>query len=71
MIRRLPVLLIAVLLTSCGSQSWKITLKDGRTFTALGEPELQRKTGYYRFQSEQGKDAMLQANEVLMIERTR
>jgi hypothetical protein len=71
MIRCLPALLLAVLLTSCGSQSWKITLKDGRTFTALNEPVLQRKTGYYRYEAENGRDAMLQAHEVLMIERTR
>lgn len=69
MIRRLPVLLIPLLLASCGSESWKITLKDGRTLMASAEPEFQRKTGYYRYENDNGRDALVQAQEVLMIER--
>jgi len=69
MICRLPVLLLAVLLASCGSESWRITLKDGRSLTALAEPEFQRKTGYYRYENEAGRDALVQAREVLLIER--
>ena len=71
MIRRLPFLFLAVLLVSCGSESWRITLKDGHTLTALAEPEFQRKPGYYRYENENGRDALVQAQEVLMIERQR
>ena len=69
MIRCLSALLLAVLLASCGSESWKITLKDGRSLTARAEPEFQRKTGYYRYETDNGKDALVQAQEVLLIER--
>lgn len=60
---------LACLLVSCGSQHYRITLKDGRTFTAEGEPELQRKTGYYRYENLEGRDALIRADEVLMIEQ--
>ena len=71
MIRRLSVLFFAVLLSACSSESWKITLKDGRVLSALAEPEFQRKTGYYRYENEGGKDALVKAQEVLLIERQR
>jgi len=69
MIRLLSVYALPLLLASCGSQTWRIPLKDGRQFIALAEPELQTKTGYYRYSNESGRDALLQANEVLQIER--
>lgn len=36
---------------------------------ASAEPEFQRKTGYYRYENDNGRDALVQAQEVLMIER--
>ena len=60
---------LAFLLVSCGSHHYRITLKDGRQFTAEGEPQLQRKTGYYRYENLEGRDALLRADEVLMIEQ--
>ncbi|MDB6074213.1 MAG: hypothetical protein JWO89_1853 [Verrucomicrobiaceae bacterium] len=68
---RLPLTLVAaaLLLSSCGSTLWKIQLKDGREFISTSEPELQKKTGYYRYKNLQGRDALLQAQEVLMVEQ--
>ncbi|MDB6119659.1 MAG: hypothetical protein JWO08_3440 [Verrucomicrobiaceae bacterium] len=68
---RLPLTLVAaaLLLSSCGSTLWKIQLKDGREFISKSEPELQKKTGYYRYKNLQGRDALLQAQEVLMVEQ--
>lgn len=57
------------LLVSCGSSHYRITLKDGRTFTSEGEPKLVRKTGYYQYQNLEGRDALIRADEVLMIEQ--
>ena len=64
-------LLLQLTLTSCSSQSWTIQLKDGRKLTALQEPEFQRKTGYYRYRNQHDQDALVQAQEVLLIERKR
>jgi hypothetical protein len=60
--------LAVMLLPSCGSTTYKITLKDGREFLAEGEPEYQTKTGYYRYRTFQDRDALLRADEVLLIE---
>ncbi|MDZ4288444.1 MAG: YgdI/YgdR family lipoprotein [Prosthecobacter sp.] len=69
----LPSLALAVLfLAGCqapsSSVSYKITLKDGREYLSSGRPEYQRKTGYYRYRTFQKRDALLRADEVLMIE---
>ncbi len=61
--------IILGLLSSCQSGSnHKITLKDGREFLCKGEPQFVGKTGYYRYRTFQDRDAMLRADEVLMIE---
>ena len=63
------ILLASVLFSGCQSRSsYKITLKDGREYLCNGQPEFQRKTGYYRYRTIQDRDAMLRADEVLLIE---
>lgn len=68
---RLPLTIVAaaLLLSGCSSPLWKIQLKDGREFISKSKPELQTKTGYYRYKNMQGRDALLQAQEVLMVEQ--
>lgn len=57
------------LTSSCQSTgSYKITLKDGREYLCKGAPDFVGKTGYYRYRTFQNRDAMLRADEVLMIE---
>jgi Bacterial protein of unknown function (DUF903) len=57
------------LMCSCQSSgSFKITLKDGREYLCKGRPEFISKTGYYRYKTFQDRDALLRADEVLMIE---
>ncbi len=59
-------------LCSCGSGSnYRITLRDGREFITSSKPEMQRKTGYYRYKNFQGRDALIRADEVLMIQHER
>ncbi|HYF35481.1 MAG TPA: YgdI/YgdR family lipoprotein [Prosthecobacter sp.] len=69
---RLTTLCLAlVLLAGCQASpgvSYKITLKDGREYLSNGRPDFQRKTGYYRYKTFQNRDALLRADEVLMIE---
>jgi predicted Rossmann fold nucleotide-binding protein DprA/Smf involved in DNA uptake len=67
----LSSLCLLVVLSGCQSGSrisYKITLKDGREFLSNGPPEFQRKTGYYRYKTFQDRDALLRADEVLLIE---
>ncbi len=59
----------ALLLSGCGSTLWKIQLKDGHEYLSKSKPEFQAKTGYYRYRNLQGKDALLRADEVLLIEQ--
>lgn len=61
-----PVLLLAACQSS--KSTYKITLKDGREYLSNTRPEYQGKTGYYRYRTFQKRDALLRADEVLMIE---
>lgn len=61
--------LCACVISSCASHQWRIVLKDGQQFQASSKPELQKKTGYYRYQNMLGRDALLRAEEVLMVEQ--
>ena len=67
--RLLCFLTLLCLVSSCQSTgSYKITLKDGRQYLCKGCPDFVGKTGYYRYRTFQDRDAMLRADEVLMIE---
>lgn len=48
--------------------AYKITLKDGREYLSNGKPDYHAKTGYYRYRSFQNREALLRADEVLLIE---
>lgn len=68
-LRSISILALALGLVSCGSsESYKITLKDGRQYLCKGAPEFQAKTGYYRYKTFQDRLSLLRADEVLMIE---
>ena len=55
---------------SCGGGgTYRLTLRDGREFIAASRPEMQRKTGYYRYRTCQGRDALIRAEDVILIER--
>jgi hypothetical protein len=55
------------LLTACASTHYKVSLRDGREFTTDNKPYFVAKTGYYRYRDLSGKDALVRADEVLMI----
>lgn len=65
----IPALLL-LSICSCGSnETYRMTLRDGREFIAASQPVMQRKTGYYRYKTFQGRDALIRAEEVILIER--
>ena len=64
---RLLLLCCALILVSCGSTAYKVTLKDGREFMTSSQPVFSAKTGYYRFKAPNGKDALIRADEILMM----
>jgi hypothetical protein len=55
------------LLTGCGAPNYKVTLRDGREYITKTKPYFVSKTGYYRYRDLSGKDALIRADEVLMI----
>jgi hypothetical protein len=59
--------MLAFGLLSCSSSHYKVTLRDGREFMAANRPEYSAKTGYYRFRNLSNKDALVRADEVLLI----
>lgn len=68
---RLSVLMLTLALASCGGELWTLELKDGRRLTATNTPQFQRKTGYYKYENQHGRDSMVQAEEVLLITKER
>ena len=61
--------LVLLSFSSCAGDHWRIRLKDGSEYAATSQPEYQSKTGYYRYRNGYGKDALLRAEEVLLVER--
>jgi len=59
--------LFTAVMISCSSPHYKITLRDGREFMSASKPEFSAKTGYYRFRALSGKDALIRADEILMM----
>lgn len=68
--RVFAVVVAAASLGACSAPaSYRITLRDGREFITASRPQMQGKTGYYRYETFQGRDALIRAEEVLLIER--
>lgn len=65
---RAITLLPAVLLGACSPVHYRITLRDGREMLTASRPEFVAKTGYYRYRSIGGKDALVRADEVLQMQ---
>lgn len=55
------------LLVSCASSPHVIELRSGRELNAMNEPEYKSKTGYFRYVDQDGRDAMVRADDVLHI----
>jgi hypothetical protein len=66
-LRLIPTLICAFSLVACNTTHYKITLRDGREFMTTSKPEFSAKTGYYKFRSLNDKDALIRADEILMM----
>src|SRR5438477_11786505 len=54
-------------LAACNTTHYKITLRDGREYMTASKPQFSAKTGYYKFRGLNGKDALIRADEILMM----
>ncbi len=68
-VRVISSIVLILSLPACGSPTYRISLKDGREFLSSGKPEYQEKTGYYQYENLHGRDALVRADEVLLIEQ--
>lgn len=59
-------LCILFVLTSCASPH-VMTLKDGRVIDTADEPEFNRKTGFYEYNTVDGKKVQINKDEVLEV----
>jgi hypothetical protein len=64
---RLFTLVCAVTLAACSTPHYKITLRDGREFMTASKPQFSAKTGYYKFRGLNDKNALIRADEILMM----
>lgn len=65
----LNLLLVAILAVSmaCCSTLYSIKMKDGQEFISKGEPEFDKKSGTYEFESIDGKKVRVTREEVEVI----
>jgi uncharacterized lipoprotein YehR (DUF1307 family) len=63
----IATLILAFSLTACGSKTYNITTHSGDTFTAKGSPEYDVKTNSYKFNDENGKEVILNKDEIKVI----
>ena len=62
------LILTSLVLSACSSPHYKIVMRDNRELLAANRPEYVSKTGYYRYRAINGKDALVRADEVLMLQ---
>ena len=65
---RALILLPVVLLCACAHPHYRISLRDGGEIVTAGKPEFISKTGYYRYRSINGKDALVRSDEVMHVQ---
>ena len=58
----------AVVIIGCASP-YMITLLDGSTIESKAEPDFDKKTGFYKFESSAGKQVKLNKDQVRSITR--
>ncbi len=63
------LLLIAILATSmsCCSPLYSVKMKDGQEFLSRGEPEFDKKSGAYEFETPEGKKVRVNRENVELI----
>jgi len=54
-------------LTACGSKSYEVTTKTGRTFNTQGSPKYDMKSETYTFTDEEGKEVIVNQSDVDII----
>jgi len=59
------------LLASCSGELWTIELKDGRELHRHQHTAIPTQTGYYQYENQHGRDALVQAEEVILITKER
>jgi len=54
-------------LAACGSSEYIMTTKTGATIETSGRPELDEKSGMYRYRNKDGKEATIRKEDVVQI----
>lgn len=64
----LLALLMLLSLAACGSKSYQVTTKTGKTFITQGSPEYDMKSETYKFTNEEGKEVIINQADVDVIQ---
>ena len=62
-------LLLMLTLAACGSKTYDVTTKNGKAYTSVGKPELDRKAQTYTFTNTDGQEVILNQADVDVIEQ--
>ncbi len=61
-------LLITIFLAGCGSKSYQITTKSGRTYETKGAPQYDVQSETYKFENVEGKEVILNQEDIEVIQ---
>lgn len=61
-------LMLAFSLTACGSKTYQITTKTGKTYTAEGPLDYDVQSETYKFENPDGKEVILNQEDVEVIQ---
>lgn len=61
-------MLLALSLTACGSKTYLVTTKTGKTYTAKGALEYKVQSETYTFTDEEGQEVILNQEDVEVIQ---
>ena len=64
-------LLMTCFLAACGTKSYQVTTKTGKTYTAEGSLEYDVQSETYKFKNEEGKEVILNQEDIEVIQETK
>lgn len=67
----LLTMLLTCFLAACGSKMYQVTTKTGKTYTAKGALEYDVQSETYKFQNAEGKEVILNQEDIEVIQETK
>lgn len=67
----IATLLLTCFLAACGAKNYQVTTKAGKIYTAQGALEYDVQSETYKFKNEEGKEVILNQEDIEVIQETK